>query len=318
MLRHNDLKAWRIFLDVIQVGSISAASELCQMEPSNISRTLTALEKSLGQKLFLRQNPIKLTTYGTRAVRLAQNIIDAHDQLVILGGTQNQTLQGPIRCGLPPSFFDRLLLRHYLDFNKKYPGIQIQTQDFRKPAPIEFYQKGNMLDLVIGYGPDPEMDRAFQYRLGECLRMPVASPAYLEKYGTPKKLSDLKNHILLDRDNALIYTGDYFVDTGEHDIVLRFAKKISFSSPTSLKEAALLGGGIHHGIPVIYCYKELERGELVALPGLWKFQPLDYYLFIRKESAELQRVQVFKQFLLDSLKEEFQLCGALCEKLGLK
>lgn len=83
MLRHNDLKAWRIFLDVIQVGSISAASELCQMEPSNISRTLTALEKSLGQKLFLRQNPIKLTTYGTRAVRLAQNIIDAHDQLVI-------------------------------------------------------------------------------------------------------------------------------------------------------------------------------------------------------------------------------------------
>lgn len=210
MLRHNDLKAWRIFLDVIQVGSISAASELCQMEPSNISRTLTALEKSLGQKLFLRQNPIKLTTYGTRAVRLAQNIIDAHDQLVILGGTQNQTLQGPIRCGLPPSFFDRLLLRHYLDFNKKYSGIQIQTQDFRKPAPIEFYQKGNMLDLVIGYGPDPEMDRAFQYRLGECLRMPVASPAYLEKYGTPKKLSDLKNHILLDRDNALIYTGDYF------------------------------------------------------------------------------------------------------------
>ena len=88
MLRHNDLKAWRIFLDVIQVGSISAASELCQMEPSNISRTLTALEKSLGQKLFLRQNPIKLTTYGTRAVRLAQNIIDAHDQLVILGGNR--------------------------------------------------------------------------------------------------------------------------------------------------------------------------------------------------------------------------------------
>ncbi|MDM8112862.1 LysR substrate-binding domain-containing protein [Parasutterella secunda] len=249
---------------------------------------------------------------------MAQNIIDAHDQLVILGGTQNQTLQGPIRCGLPPSFFDRLLLRYYLDFNKKYPGIQIQTQDFRKPAPIEFYQKGNMLDLVIGYGPDPEMDRAFQYRLGECLRIPVASLAYLEKYGTPKKLSDLKNHILLDRDNALIYTGDYFVDTGEHNIVLRFAKKISFSSPTSLKEAALLGGGIHHGIPVIYCYKELERGDLVALPGLWKFQPLDYYLFIRKESAELQRVQVFKQFLLDSLKEEFQQCGDLCKKLGLK
>ena len=104
MLRHNDLKAWRIFLDVIQVGSISAASELCQMEPSNISRTLTALEKSLGQKLFLRQNPIKLTTYGTRAVRLAQNIIDAHDQLVILGGTQNQTLQGPIRWTVKHSF----------------------------------------------------------------------------------------------------------------------------------------------------------------------------------------------------------------------
>lgn len=110
-------------------------------------------------------------------MRLAQNITDVRDQLVILGGTQNQPLQGAIRCGLPPSFFDRLLLRYYLAFNKKYPGIQIQTQDFRKLVPIEFYQKGNMLDWVIGYGPDPEMDRAFQYRLGECLRMLVALSA---------------------------------------------------------------------------------------------------------------------------------------------
>lgn len=52
MLRHNDLKAWCIFLDVIQAGSISAASELCQIEASNISRTLTVLEKSLVKKLF--------------------------------------------------------------------------------------------------------------------------------------------------------------------------------------------------------------------------------------------------------------------------
>lgn len=52
MLRHNDLKAWRRFLDVIQVGSISGASELCQMEPSNISRTLTALENLWVKNFF--------------------------------------------------------------------------------------------------------------------------------------------------------------------------------------------------------------------------------------------------------------------------
>lgn len=84
MIRHCDIQAWRVFVTVIRTGSISKASEVCEMAPSNISRLLSQLEKSLGNVvLFDRQySPIVLTSTGQLAYEQAKHLLSTHDDFI--------------------------------------------------------------------------------------------------------------------------------------------------------------------------------------------------------------------------------------------
>lgn len=317
MERHYDIRAWEIFLLVLKRGSISAVSEETLIEPSNLSRILSSLEASLGIKLIVRGKPVRLTKEGLRVVPLAEKFVSAHFEALKAKEAEKDDLSGVVRVGMPPAFFDRLLLPYFLDFSRNYPEIQIQTVDFRDVPPIVFEQSKEVLDLIIGFGPDELLDKPYQFCLGHCFRYPLASPTYLAKYGVPKSISDLSTHTLLKLQTALIKTGDYLIETGELNVVKKFGITISFSSPTSLKTATLLGGGIHHGMPTIYCYKELEKGDLIILDGLWSFPQKSYYLFSNKESAHKGRVVLVRNFLLKALKKEFEKCDRVLTEIGI-
>lgn len=83
MRRHCDLEAWRIFLNVVEAGSIAKASDESEMAPSNICRILNALEESLGGViLFERSSPIILTSAGHIALTQARILVSQHDAML--------------------------------------------------------------------------------------------------------------------------------------------------------------------------------------------------------------------------------------------
>lgn len=315
MERHCDIRAWKIFLRIIEKGTIAKASEGTLLEASNVSRIVLSLEASLGIKLFFRESPVRLTEEGARILPLAKSLVKAHKEILRQRTPKEDGLNGIVRIGLPPSFFDRLLLKHFLKFSKEYPRIQIATSDYRKVPPIIFEQDDESLDLILTFGPDDLLDKSDQLYLGPCQRFPLASPKYLRDRGLPKNISDLASHTLLRLQRPLIKTGDYLISTGELDIVSKFKESISYTSPTSLKTATLLGGGIHHGMPAIYCFEEIAKGDLVILNNIWDFPTKDYYLFVNPESKSLSRVTLVKNFLLEVLKGEFINCQKVLESV---
>ena len=79
----------RLFLEVVQLGSINKAAEKLYISQPNLSVIIKNMETELGVKLLVRNNTgIRLTTAGEAFFGSAQTIIQAYD-----GFLDQQSLQ---------------------------------------------------------------------------------------------------------------------------------------------------------------------------------------------------------------------------------
>ena len=83
------LRSLRVFIAVEEAGSVGGAAERMNASPSGVSQQITALEETIGAKVFDRGNrPITLTPAGqvlsTHARRILQTVADAAADLTEL------------------------------------------------------------------------------------------------------------------------------------------------------------------------------------------------------------------------------------------
>jgi DNA-binding transcriptional LysR family regulator len=119
-----DLNAIRMFVTVVQAGSLSAAAARLGTPLPTLSRRIRDLERQLQVQLLARSaRGTKLTDAGTRLYEHASRGIEAlleAEQAVV--GDQAR-LTGRLRLSLPPTFepwWDLLAA-----FQRHYPDIQI-------------------------------------------------------------------------------------------------------------------------------------------------------------------------------------------------
>ena len=71
-----DLNNMRLFVSVVQAGSLTKAAELLNIPKSHLSRHLTELETSLGTRLMDRgRQGIRLNALGQRFLHNAQEML---------------------------------------------------------------------------------------------------------------------------------------------------------------------------------------------------------------------------------------------------
>ena len=97
MKRFYDLNAWRLFLRIAETGSVSEVAAQETMEISTVSRTIEALEKSIGQNLFIpKSRPKKLTHAGQIAAQKVRELIASHEDFIKALQEETSELKGPI------------------------------------------------------------------------------------------------------------------------------------------------------------------------------------------------------------------------------
>ena len=98
MGREQDLSAWRLFVTTIDAGSVNAACDKLQMDPSTASRILKALERDLGVEIFNRTTrPVSLSGVGYAIAEEARLMLQQHDRLLSHLHEDRQTMKGTIR-----------------------------------------------------------------------------------------------------------------------------------------------------------------------------------------------------------------------------
>lgn len=129
----------------------------------------------------------------------------------------------------------------------------------------------------------------------------AASPAYLEKHGTPKVPMDLIRHKILSYDYALNPDQLPFTRRGETTVV-HIRPSISSNDGQILVRAALHDMGILVQ-PKYIVYDYLQRGELVAVIDDWELPRLTMNIAFQTRRHMPAKVRLFVEALAKRFKD---------------
>lgn len=118
----------RLFLEVIDAGSVSGAARRANIVQSALSRRMQLLEYSVGASIFIRHaDGIHLTSAGQRLQHYAERILDEYDKLEEEFGRIDTAPVREIRLGITKtaaSLFTGLLA---IGIHKHLPNIRLRV-----------------------------------------------------------------------------------------------------------------------------------------------------------------------------------------------
>src|ERR1700752_888637 len=175
-----DLNAPRMFVAVVQAGSLSAAATRLGIPLPTLSRRIRDLERQLSVQLLERSaRGTKLTDAGTRlyghAARGIEALLEAEQAVV----SDQARLKGRLRLSLPQTFkpwWDLLAA-----FQRRYPDIQIHVYSTERRMVL--VEDGIDVALRVGAIVHEAMvaRRVMSFR-----NVLVAAPRLVKRLGMPK------------------------------------------------------------------------------------------------------------------------------------
>jgi DNA-binding transcriptional LysR family regulator len=262
MMQHS-LPDDRLFLRIMELGTLRAAAAEAGQEPSSISRRLNALERRLGTRLFDRsQGGSRPTEAGLRYYDRLRRIIGDYDALQADIAGEDAAPRGLLRVNAPIDLGAGFVARWLLDFQEQFPGVQ--TELILTPRALDLTASG--MDIVLRVGDLPDSDLVAR-RLALVPRVLVAAPALLARHGVPQTPADLAAlpHVFFQPENRarpMVLTGP---DGTRHDIPR--TGRVTVNAMAPLVQAVVRGHGLHLG-PRWAFATALAAGELVeVMPG---------------------------------------------------
>lgn len=293
----DDARALHAFVQAAKLGSFTAAAQRLDVTPATVSKSVAALEQSLGVRLFQRTTrSLHLTAEGERFFQQT----DA--ALTLLAQAADSVRQGSGVAGVVRLSVSNAIGRHVLmpvvgPLLLHYPDIRLEV-DFEDRV-IDFVQAG--YDLVLRGGTIAESSLVSRpiAPLRVCL---AAAPDYLVRHGIPRHADDLATHRLImrhflggkrmpwyfrDRDNTL-----HPYDAPQRALTL--------TDPEAITQAALAGIGIAE-VPLYLAWPHLQSGALKILLAD-THHPGDYQLALQYAHRNLApRVRAVADFVREAL-----------------
>lgn len=185
-----DLNAARMFVSVVQCGSISSAANLLQLPLATIRRGIRELERSLDVQLLERsaRGP-RLTAAGSQLYEHASRGIEALAEGEHAVRNDRLRLQGRLSVSVPAAFESwwKLLAA----FQRRYPEVQVAVYTSERGNEPEGDLAQDGVDVALRAGPPLDDGRPARL-LATYRHLLVASPLLLERLGTPQTPDDLR------------------------------------------------------------------------------------------------------------------------------
>jgi len=289
------------FVAVATLGTLSAAAKQHGIAPAMMGRRIDALEERLGVKLLIRSTrKLTLTPEGHAFVEEAQRILKD------LAETESQITQGkvkiagPLRLTAPAGFGRQHVAPHIPDFCRHHPDIRV-TLDLTDRI-IDMFEEQYDCAIRIGDLPDSQL---IALKLAENRRVVVASPAYLERFGTPKVPADLVKHECLSfGPQGSQSKGWLFREKGNNTQAFKPTGRLACSDGSVLHEWALHGFGLSWR-SLWEVQADLNAGRLVTVLDDYATSPNGIYAVLPNRKHLPQRTRSF----IDMLKQHYATDG---------
>ncbi|MEU3751480.1 LysR family transcriptional regulator [Streptomyces olivoreticuli] len=140
--------ALRVFREVAERGTFTAAATALGYTQSAVSRQIASLERAAGAELLERRREgVRLTAAGHLVLRRATTVLDQIDATAReLAGLPAQA--GTVRVGWLPSAGAALLPRAVTALRRSHPAITVTTREGTTPALVRALRAGSV-DLAL-------------------------------------------------------------------------------------------------------------------------------------------------------------------------
>jgi DNA-binding transcriptional LysR family regulator len=287
------------FVLVNRLGSLSAAARALDITPPAATMRLAAMEKRIGARLLNRSTrSIGLTPEGELYLQHASRLIEELRELDEIVSGNGRAPRGLLRVNAPLGFGRTVIAPLVSTFTSRHSDVEVQLEVTDRP--VDLIDQG--FDLAVRFGELPD-NRINARRLMSNRRFLCASPAYLEKHGTPKKLADLTRHrCIVHRQNDDAYGVWRFLIDGRTEIV-KVHGALSSNDGDIVQGWALDGQGIviRSEWDVI---KHLESGRLRRVLPEFTLPSADLYAYYPSTKNLPARVRAFINFLVDQLASD--------------
>ena len=288
----------RIFHAVAEAGSFTHAGDTLNLTQSSVSRQIGALEETLGVPLFYRHaRGLQLTEQGETLYKTAQEIANKLAEAEMAVTESMERPRGPLRITTTVAFGSMWLTERLKDFVEMYPEIEVSLIVREDALNLSMRQA----DVAIRLAP-PQQPDLIQRLLFTLKHGAFASAAYLERYGMPHSLEDIRNHRLIAYDetyhppftniNWLLAAG---LQPGD-----RRRTVLRVNNIYAMYRAAAAGMGIA-SLPDYMA--GLTSGLVPVLPELEGPEHNAYFVY-PEELRHSRRVAVFRDFLLRRIEED--------------
>jgi DNA-binding transcriptional LysR family regulator len=247
------------FVRVVDSGGFSAAGRRLNMSTTMVSNHVQALEERLGARLLHRTTrKVSLTEVGKAYYDRCTQILADLEQADDIAGALQSTPRGTLRI-YTATHMVPFVAPAVTEFLASYPNVTIDlTMGERE---IDMIDEG--FDLAIRLTPQADSSLIIR-SLATWQHVLCCSPAYLEKHGPPRQLSELTDRNCVR--HALYPFGDdwHFLDPKGAPVSVRVSGNLITNSGETLRLAALQGISIALAAGFLIG-DDLRTGRLVRL-----------------------------------------------------
>lgn len=290
------LDEMKALVAVVDTGTVRGASEILSITPAAVSRTISRLETKLETTLLSRTTRrLSVTSEGRAYLKRVRRILEevdlAEDQLRV----QKNKPSGLLRVNAATPFVIHGLAPCISHYQALYPDVEIELNTSEEN--IDLVGKQTDIAIRIGQLKDSTLRAVF---IGSSRIRIVASPEYLEEFGSPSNIDELSSHRLLGFSKPEILKNWPLMD--ENDKVFKATSHLQADNGEVIRHLALSGAGIAC-LSDFMTYRDRKNGRLVELfkgSSLRIEQPIHAIYY--KNSVTSLRISSFIEFIKSNLK----------------
>jgi LysR family transcriptional regulator for bpeEF and oprC len=291
----NKLQAMEVFVQVVDAGSFTRAAETLHLPKATVSTLVQSLESALSAKLLHRTTRlVTVTTDGAafyeRCVRILSDVRDAEESL----SRTRLSPSGRLRVDVPTGLASEVLIPALPAFFERYPDIVMELGSTDRL--VDLVEEG--VDCAIRGGELLDSNLIAR-RVGVINFLTAASPAYLDRYGTPRHPRELERHRCVNYFSAKtgkVYNWDFRRGDERIDVAMRGV--IALNDSNAYVHAGLAGLGVVQ-MTDYQILQHVTAGRMVQLLADWTSDPLPVHIVYPQNRHLSAKVRVFVEWVSD-------------------
>lgn len=284
-----------IFVKIVETGSFVGAANFLQMPKSTVSAKLSSLEHRLGVTLIRRTTrKLHVTEAGNEYYQeclKAMVQIQAAEEKVT---SRQSVLIGPLKITAPTELGVALLPQVILEFNKKYPKINLEV--ILTNRSVDLVSEGIDIGIRTGALKDSSL---IAKRLGTIYFAPFASPKYFKTFSEPKNPKELENHCTLQF--APLGNDEWHLVGPKGKQTIGINKTMIIDDLNLIKTLAVSGLGIAL-MPTFLCLNEVKNGKLVRILDNWRTDLRPVHFIYPSQKYISPKIKAFIEVSTEILK----------------